>query len=1351
MFVVCAHAALSTHSQGCRKTLHRLRRWCPALLLIVVGASPTSGVDCNRNEVEDGVEIGRGLSDDCNGNGTPDECETLPLRFGPTAGQIDVGMNPLSIVSGDFDGDGRPDLATANSDSNNVSVVLSDQDGSFRQAMSYPVGTKPQAVVAGDFNEDGRLDLATVNKGSGDVSVLWNEGAGTFDEPRHFVVGRGGVEQEAVGQNPLAVSTGDFDSDGRLDLATANKRSGDVSVLLSEPDGTFGEAVHFSVEQSPVTITAGDFDGDGQWDLATADGRSHHAAVLLSRGGLAFAAPTQFPLGKRPSCLSAVDFDGDGSLDVVTANVSSSDLTVLYNQGDGSFQPPASVPLDHRPLCLTIVDFDGDGRPDLVAGGQNRQPITLLRNDGDRQFSRALDLAILGSPAYFAAADFDRDGDQDLAIASYSESAIFVFWNAEEASFPVTVTSYRAVGMPHGAVMEDFDADGDLDVATVQGGFGRFSIFVNDGAAVYTESESLELRRWTISVATDDLDGDDDLDLVASNGRVLLNDGSGQFDFGPDYPPGDRSFFVTTSDLDGDGASELIEVSQNDAIVRVHPGHGDGSFGEPLLLAVFGQPYVAAVADLDADGDPDIAVANSSASAITVFPNLGELTFGPREELPVFGRPVAVAVADLDGDGRLDVAAANRSSNEVSVLLGEGDGTFAAAVSYGLHREVPTYLTIVNLDEDGDLDLVTANATNTISVLVNSGDGSYSPAIHYATGLEPRVLLAGDVNQDGVMDVVTADRQSNGITVLLQQAARPFPSDYLEAICTELDFEGVSLASPRPGALGRFTKYTLPADPADVSLRATVYQNVNRFELHEQFLSQVFPTEFPGLTAIEFDRLTGRRATRRYYVGAIQRLRTPDGPVYGFSVSVNPAPAEILTLEEVRGVFETLASSFGLEPLGYAPEGTAAREAAMEWSDVEFPIYDVEPTADPAEPVRPFPKDPPATEPSPTFELEIPENTVACGVFTAFRAPLEEYELKSVVRFVPGVQSLPTEMDTFPGELFEEVLVGAERALARALDAGLFSVTQLPPREGETLYRFGFEQEYELEGGERFTLKVSTLEFRARNSEPLAGTRLVDDEFLTTELVLEAGPLRKGEFIHYGSCTYESLPEWEVAVDLEGGDRVRLDERFEEATAITETGPASLLRAEVTLGGRQHVVTDYWDLVYSAGRHNTSVRHWVILEPAVEVDGLVERVGVVEVVAPETFLEPHVEASVNYLNEDFEVIGTPAIGSYAKRRIVGGPVHFRRGDANGDGTVDLSDAVFVLEYQFRKGIPPGCLKAADSNDDGRLNLLDPVATLAALFRAEGFRGQGALPEPFLECGTDPTEDLLSCEVSPACP
>src|ERR1039457_5744228 len=150
--------------------------------------------------------------------------------------------------------DGKLDLAAANGVG--VSVLLGNGDGAFQPAVTYAAGTYTESIAVGDFNGDGKLDLVVTNNLSsgGTVSVLLGNGDGTFQAPRTY----------GVGASPYGAAVGDFNGDGKLDLAVTNYgSSGSVSVLLGNGDGTFLPALNSAAGTDLLSVAAGDFSGDG--------------------------------------------------------------------------------------------------------------------------------------------------------------------------------------------------------------------------------------------------------------------------------------------------------------------------------------------------------------------------------------------------------------------------------------------------------------------------------------------------------------------------------------------------------------------------------------------------------------------------------------------------------------------------------------------------------------------------------------------------------------------------------------------------------------------------------------------------------------------------------------------------------------------------------------------------------------------------------------------------------------------------------------------------------------------------------------------------------------------------------
>jgi trimeric autotransporter adhesin len=329
-----------------------------------------------------------------------------------------------SLVAGDFNGDGIPDLSYSFGP-----MLLGNGDGTFT---AKPTIGGEFAIVAGDFNGDGKLDLAgmveyflfngTVVNDSAVTSFLGN-GDGSFTAGPPLVL---------PGQNTFFdAAVADFNGDGVLDLAVTNNAENLVTVLLGNGDGTFTAGANLTVV-GPGVIGVGDFNGDGKPDMAVTslNNTANTVSVLLGNGDGTFTAAGT-PISTGSSYISPVgnliavaDFNGDGIPDLAVTNNADNTVTVLLGKGDGTFAAsPSSSPAGLGPGPIVVGDFNGDGIADLaimdIAEPYPYGPhaVTVLLGDGTGKFTPGATVTT-GDGAYFSvAADFNGDGNSDLAVA----------------------------------------------------------------------------------------------------------------------------------------------------------------------------------------------------------------------------------------------------------------------------------------------------------------------------------------------------------------------------------------------------------------------------------------------------------------------------------------------------------------------------------------------------------------------------------------------------------------------------------------------------------------------------------------------------------------------------------------------------------------------------------------------------------------------------------------------------------------------------------------------------------------------------------------------------------------------
>jgi len=331
-----------------------------------------------------------------------------------------VGDQHLSMAVGDFNADGKADVAAVNSGSSSVSILLGNGAGSFTAATNFAVGVSPHSVAIGDFNADGRADIATANQSSNNVSILLGNGAGGFAAATNF----------AVGSLPFSVAVGDFNADGKTDVVTANFNSTAVSILLNNGAGGFAAATNFNVGISPQSVAVGDFNADGRADLVAANSASSNVSILLGNGAGGFSAATNFPVGAGTVSVAVGDFNGDSKVDVATANSNPNNVSILLGNGAGGFAAAANFPVGTAPASIAIGDFNADGKADITTANQNSNNISILIGNGVGGFATVTNFASANIPRSVAVGDFNGDGRADIATAGQVSNNVSILLNS---------------------------------------------------------------------------------------------------------------------------------------------------------------------------------------------------------------------------------------------------------------------------------------------------------------------------------------------------------------------------------------------------------------------------------------------------------------------------------------------------------------------------------------------------------------------------------------------------------------------------------------------------------------------------------------------------------------------------------------------------------------------------------------------------------------------------------------------------------------------------------------------------------------------------------------------------------
>jgi hypothetical protein len=387
--------------------------------------------------------------------------------------------------------------------------------------------------------------------------------------------------------------------------------------------------------------------------------------------------------------------------------------------------------------------------PSIVAdnaGNALASPYTL-----DFKAVRSLDFArtdvpVGDRPGSVITADLDKDGILDLVVAnpgfnavtfSFEGNSISVLRGAGNGTFaaPVTYTT----GKGPGVIAADLDKDGDVDLITANLEDDSLSILMNRGDGTFATPTTLAVGERPGIAPAADLDNDGDVDLITVN-------------------------TVATSGVFTTG--NTISILRN---------NGTGTFATPITLTVGNGVSSAITADIDQDGDLDIITVHERDNRIAVLINSGNGNFASPTFTSVGNRPVSVVADDFDRDGDLDLATSNFGNGTVSLLRNNGNGTFGTATSFRT-EDYPGSLQVSDIDQDGDADLImnhavffigtTNSSGNTISVLKNNGNGTFVLPKTFATSERPFSLTIADLDQDGDPDVVTSNFADNNLSIL---------------------------------------------------------------------------------------------------------------------------------------------------------------------------------------------------------------------------------------------------------------------------------------------------------------------------------------------------------------------------------------------------------------------------------------------------------------------------------------------------------------------------------------------------------------------------------------------------------
>ena len=654
------------------------------------------------------------------------------LRFfhgngdGTFAAPVDAGYGGFPTTVIDVNGDGRLDIAWTGVSGNGLVVRLGRGDGTFEDPIVTTVDTFASSLAFGDIDGDGILDAAIGGFYQNMLIVLPGHGDGTFGP--QFVLDTTNTWSSLV----LA----DFDGDGILDLVGIESNQ-TLEFLHGNGNFTFGAPTPSPAGIFPSALLPADMNGDGILDLVApqTDGYSPGSGglqVLVGQGDGTFLPGPAYATGAGGSVAAVGDFNGDGSLDVALAPSQFPEVWWLRGQGNGLLHATPLTLLGSPSSLLASGDFDEDGISDLVVAGFDSstgfsgptvalgRPSQQFEIIGVEPTNRFLVSAVLG--------DFHDTGHLDLAYFSLSNgtAAISLFEGHGDGTFgfeQLQALSIPVANQQYPLAAGRFGSDSHLDLA----------LAVWDPVGL---QESIE---------------------------VLKGDGTGAFVPRTVATLPEPLGAMAAADLNGDGVVDLVAVGSGSpaGILRIFYGAPDGTFTESPPYAVGTFPSCLIVTDIDGNGAPDIVVGDEGSGAILIFRGDGHGNFATPYGVAAGFPVLSVAAADINGDGHTDIVAAGFADSKASLLLGYGDGTFAAPETW-VCGTFPEVVVTGDFDGDGRLDAAVADEEpfqGSVAVLWNARLTSITVAPASALLGLPATLTA----QGGGVAAITYQWERNGM------------------------------------------------------------------------------------------------------------------------------------------------------------------------------------------------------------------------------------------------------------------------------------------------------------------------------------------------------------------------------------------------------------------------------------------------------------------------------------------------------------------------------------------------------------------------------------------------------------
>lgn len=700
-------------------------------------------------------------------------------EFAPSRGR--------SVDTADINNDGNLDIVIGSYFNTSPSLYYLEGNGSgaFEDPVLIDAVFQLIGVETGDFNDDGNMDIIAVSRIQKTAYLYEGNGDGTFNTPIS-----NSTQPVAFNSAPMGVSSGDLNSDGSLDFVTTNI-NGTCKVFLSNsfPNSTFSFTSSDLVSSGGNSRIEIDYiNSDSFLDLVLVNNTTGSVTVQYGDGTGGFSPSPVFPTGSGCSNLTTNDIDNDGDVDIVTTNELNNDISLLLNDGTGSFAPIANFATDDKPIGVSVFDMNNDGNKDIQVVSSNDNVLNCFISDGSGGFINSINNPLSNTPLMIATGDFNGDSEIDMAItAELGEVMIVLLGNLTGIhEIPNThATNANATAMCN----NDFDGDDNLDIIVANSVNNEFYLYTGLGDGDFNPPVTFTGVTNPVKCVSDDFNGDSNADVAfieKSTGqvRVFFGNGSGGFTSNTAFPCGAQPIDLKLGEFNNDGNIDFF-VLNDGSTHTVLTGNGAGAFSAPITSFTFATAVSIEAGDLNGDGFDEIVTVDEATNNLAVFMN-STGSFGPPSPILLVGdSPRNLVLVDLDGDGNLDVVTTNYNDDNLSVMLGNGLGAFNSQPL--IHSADPKPLDVVAADfnNDGHQDILVSfelgtGLTGLAHLYMGDGTGNLTLYKKFNLGVDPAEIQIGHFNNDTLMDAASLNVDSDNISILINTTAQISTPDGVE-------------------------------------------------------------------------------------------------------------------------------------------------------------------------------------------------------------------------------------------------------------------------------------------------------------------------------------------------------------------------------------------------------------------------------------------------------------------------------------------------------------------------------------------------------------------------------------------